>query len=231
MQLAEGLIESKNELFQTSEERKSAYSAVFHKHRITQAEYDSSLIWYGKHMDLYMRIYRLVLKDINQTIADLGDVKPNPLSGEASTRDSIDVWIYNRSFTFAPSQAFNSLTFNIEPKVPYAAGSSYVFGLSFWGILPEGKYKPTIHISAVHQDTIVSINQKITADGYHETVLKTIEGKPVKRVYGYILMNNAEMLYHRIYLDDMQLMKYNFDSKALTAPERSDENGKLEVEN
>lgn len=218
MQLAEGLVETKNESFQTSEERKAVYNAVFSKHQITQAQYDSSLVWYGKNMDLYMRIYRLVLKDVNASVAALGDVKPNPLSGEASARDSIDVWIYNRSFTFLPTRIFNTLTFSIDPQVPYSAGSSYVFGMSVWGVQSEGKHKPVIHISAVHQDTIVSVNQKITGDGYYETVLKTVEGKPVKRVYGYILMNNAEATYHRIYTDNIQLMKYNFDSTALTAP-------------
>lgn len=218
MQLAEGLVETQNESYQTSEERKSAYNAVFAKHHITQAEYDSSLVWYGKNMDLYMRIYRLVLKDINQSITALGDVKPNPLSGEVSAKDSVDIWIYNRSFTFVPSEIFNTLTFSIEPKVPYSAGSSYVFGMSVWGIRPEEKHKPILHISAVHQDTIVSVNQEISGDGYYETILRTVANKPVKRVYGYILMNNAEATYRRIYLDGIQFMKYNLGSTALTAP-------------
>lgn len=219
MQLAEGLVETRHDIYQVSTEREEVYNAVFAKHRITQAEYDSSLVWYGKHMDLYVRIYRLVLKDVNESVAALGDIKPSPLSGEVSAKDSVDVWIYNRNHVFNPSLTFNALTFNIEPQVPYSSGSSYVFCMSVWGVLPELKHKPKIHISAVHADTIISVNQEITADGYYETVLRTMATKQVKRVYGYIVINDSEPVYHRIYFDNIQLMKYNYGSKALTAPQ------------
>ncbi|MDR0575404.1 MAG: DUF4296 domain-containing protein, partial [Tannerella sp.] len=68
-------------------------------------------------------------------------------------------------------------------------------------------------------DTIISVNKEITGDGYYEAVVRTVATKQVSRVYGYILANDSEALYHHIYLDDIQLMKYNYGSKALTAPQ------------
>jgi hypothetical protein len=218
MQIAEAIVETNYESYRTSEERQTVYDAVFAKHHITQAEYDSSLVWYGENMDLYMRIYKLVLKDINEHIASMGDIKPNPLSGEVSARDSIDIWIYNRSFTFETGRIFNALTFDIEPQKPYSSGSSYVLGLSVWGVSPNLKHKPKIRLYAMHSDTIISVNKDITEDGYYETVLRTVATKQVKRVYGYILMNDADASYHHIYIDDIRLMKYNYGSNALTAP-------------
>ncbi|MDR1380107.1 MAG: DUF4296 domain-containing protein [Tannerella sp.] len=219
MQIAEAIVETDYESYRTSDERQVVYDAVFAKHHITQAEYDSSLVWYGENMDLYMRIYRLVLKDINENIASLGDIKPNPLSGDVSAKDSIDVWVYNRSFTFRPERVFNALTFDIKPQKPYSSGSSYVFGLSVWGIFPNLKHKPRIRINAVHADTVISVNRDITGDGYYETVVRTIATKQVERVYGHVIMNDANASYHRIYMDDIRLMKYNYGSKALTAPQ------------
>ena len=221
MQLAEAIVETSNESYRTSDERQVVYDAVFAKYNITQADYDSSLVWYGENMNIYMGVYKLVLSDVNKNIAALGDIKPNPLSGEASAKDSIDVWVYNRSYTFAPEHIFNTLTFDITPQMPYSSGSSYVFGLSVWGVSPFLKNRPRISISAVHADTIISVDKEIIGDGYHEAVLRTIETKPVKRVYGYIILNNAGISYHRIYLDDINLMKYNFGSTALTAPKDS----------
>jgi hypothetical protein len=218
MQIAEAIVETNYESYKTSDERQTVYDAVFAKHHITQAEYDSSLVWYGENMDLYMRIYKLVLKDINVHIASMGDIRPNPLSGEFSAKDSIDIWIYNRSFTFGKERIFNTLTFDIEPQKPYSSGSSYVLGLSVWGVSPHLKHKPKISINAMHNDTIISANKDITGDGYYETVLKTVATKQVKRIYGYIMMNNTDASYHRIYIDDIQLLKYNYGSHALTAP-------------
>lgn len=219
MQIAEAIVETNNESYETSDKRQTVYDAVFAKHNITQAEYDSSLMWYGEHMDVYMRIYRMVLKDVNENIALMGDIKPNPLSGDISAKDSVDVWIYNRHHTFKPEQGtLNVLTFDVSPQKPYSSGSSYVFGFSVWGISPDMKYKPEIRISAVQVDTIITVKNKITGDGYYETILRTVATKQVKRVYGYVMINDTTSSFHRIYLDEIHLMKYNYGSKALTAP-------------
>jgi hypothetical protein len=222
MLIAEAMVETHYESYRTSDERQVVYDAVFAKHQITQAEYDSTLIWYGKNMDLYMAVYRLVLRDINASVAALGDIKPHPLSGDVSAKDSIDVWIYRRTKLFKPTRAFNALTFDIAPQIPYSSGSSYVFGLSIWGIPPDLKHKPKIHISAVQADTIISVNKEITGDGYYEAIVQTVATKQVSRVYGYVFLNEADASYHRIYLSDIRLMKYNYGSKALTAPQEEE---------
>jgi hypothetical protein len=72
MQMAEAIVSVEYEKYGTPEKKQKVYDAVFHKYGITQAEYDSSLIWYGKNMDLYMDVYKLVLKDIEKNIDLLG---------------------------------------------------------------------------------------------------------------------------------------------------------------
>jgi len=208
MQLAEAIVEKMPESYPTSEDRMTVYDAVFTKHNITQAEYDSSLIWYGKHVDLYMGIYRLVLKDINANLTAYSEVKPDPISGDISDNDSIDIWISNRSEIFKPERIFNALQFEIHPQNPYSPGFTYVFELSVWGIPPNLKNKPKIHLSAIQADTIISINNEINSDGYYEAVIRPTDSLYVKRIYGYIYLHEADAVYHRIYLNDMRLMKY-----------------------
>ena len=207
MLLAEAMVETMPGSFPTSDERLRVYDAVFTKHRITQAEYDSSLVWYGKNMDLYMAIYILVQKDINAALTAMGDIKSNPLSGDVSDSDSIDIWIYKRSDVFTPNRVFNALLFDIVPQNPFTPGSNYEFRLSVWGIPPVLKHKPKIHLSVVQMDTIISVNKEIVGDGYYEAVVQTVGNKDVMRVYGYVLMNEGDDFYHRIYLNDIRLMK------------------------
>ena len=209
MLLAEAIVEVKNESFPSSKERQTVYDAVFAKHQISQAEYDSSLIWYGKHMDLYMAVYKLVLKDVNAAIAALGDVDPNPITGDASELDSIDIWIFKRSEAFKPNRALNTITFDIEPQNPYPSGSFYVLGMSVWGLSHDSKHKPVIHLNAVQADTIISVCEEIMGDGYYEASVGTLADKVVSRIYGYILLHDIDATFHRIYLSDIRLMKYN----------------------
>ena len=219
MLIAEAMVETMPDSFPMIADREQVFDAVFRKHNLTQAGYDSSLIWYGKHMDLYMGIYKLVLRDVNASLSALGEIKPSPLSGDVSEQDSVDIWIYPRMAIFSSERFLNVMTFDINPIAPYLPGSSYVLGVSVWGMTPDLKFKPKIHISAVQADTIISVNKDITGDGYYEAILQTTATKQVRRVYGYIYMNETEAAYQRIYLHDIRLMKYNYESKALTAPQ------------
>ena len=191
MLIAEAMVETMPDSFPVSDDRQTVFDAVFRKHHITQADYDSSLIWYGKNMDLYIAIHKLVLRDVNAHLSVMDQIKPSAISGDMTDHDSIDIWVYPRTAIFKPERVFNTLTFDIRPETPYSSGSSYVLGVSLWGIPPGLKHKPTIQLSAVHADTVISVNSAVTGDGYYETTVRTIATKQVRRVYGYILMNDA----------------------------------------
>lgn len=46
------------------EEEDMYYAAILAKHSITQAQFDSSLVWYTKHPQLFDKIYPKVLKEL-----------------------------------------------------------------------------------------------------------------------------------------------------------------------
>ena len=221
MQMAEAMVSVEFEQYRTTDAKQKLYDAVFDKYGITQAQYDSSLIWYGENMDLYMSIYNLVLKDIQKNIDLLGDVRQDPLSGEASAKDTLDIWIQNNSFVFTHGASFAQLDFNIKPQIPYSQGSIYKLSFNIWGVLPSMRDKPSVKLSVVQGDTILNVNREIPTDGYQETTLKTLDARQVNRIFGYVFINNAEK-FHRIYLDDIQLMKYNKPLQADTAVQLTD---------
>ena len=58
-----------------------------------------------------------------------------------------------------------------------------------WGLNDAMKNRPEIRLSANQGDTIITVNDKILRDGYHETTLRTLPTKQVKSVYGFIRLN------------------------------------------
>jgi hypothetical protein len=208
MQIAEAMVEIEFEKYKPDEEKRKLYNAVFEKHKISQAKYDSSLIWYGENMDLYIGIYKLVLKDIKKDIEAMADVKQNPLSGEVSTKDSLDIWIQENAFVFKPENMFAWLVFDIKPQIPYLKGNTYILDFNVWGVLPSMRNKPRVKLSAVQEDTIITVDKEIMEDGHFETALKTVDTKQVSRIFGYVFIGNVGNG-RRIYLNDIQLMKYN----------------------
>jgi hypothetical protein len=53
-----------------------AYEAVFRKHNISRAEYDSSLVWYGRNIDIYMRVYERAAARLEEQIHHLESTPP-----------------------------------------------------------------------------------------------------------------------------------------------------------
>lgn len=210
MQIAEAIINADQETYKEDAKKLALYESVFNKYRITRAEYDSSLNWYAQNPDIYMRVYNLVSKDLEDRIRGLGDVERTEV--DTQKKDSVDIWSRRNYLTFSPKAPFNGTTFNIEPKESYPPGSTFTLGMNVWGMPQQAGQKPQIRICLDQGDTIVVVNDQITHDGYHETTLKSIVTKRIKRVYGFIYLNNRDMDYYKIYTDSISLMRYNYKS-------------------
>lgn len=210
MQLAEAVINADRKAFNEEAQKEALYQSIFRKHEITQAVYDSSLIWYGRNLDVYMQVYDLVLAELNERQKALGDVQAN--AAPVSKQDSVDIWPRLTYLTFEPNALFNGITIDIKPETNYPSGSTFVLGMRVWGLNEQMKNRPEIRLSANQGDTIVTVNDKILQDGYHETVLKTLPTKQVKEVYGFVRLDGKgdSASYFKIYVDSLNLMRYNY---------------------
>jgi hypothetical protein len=214
VQLAENIINSNYQSYPDSARKAILYQSVFRKHKITQAVYDSSLVWYGKNLDILIQIYDLAINDINKQIRDLGDVQAT--ADPSINQDSINIWPRRDYLTLQPEALFNGTIFDIVPERGYLPGSVFVLGLRVWGVSRQMYHVPEIRIAAELPDTTLIINEKIRNDGYREITLKTPATKRTTRVYGYIRIDNAENNYSKIYIDSLRLMRYNYGSGTFT---------------
>lgn len=208
MLIAESMVNVDYNAYRSDTMRLALYEGVFRKHGITRAYYDSSLVWYGRNLDIYMKVYDRVLADLDRRINDLGDVQADAVP--VSNQDSVDIWPRRQFLALMPSSVFNGVIFDIKPQTAYSSGSSFVLGMRVWGLNEGMRHVPEIRISAEQEDTVLTVDDKILRDGYHETILRTLPTKRVKRVYGYIRMDNKDTAYYKVYVDSLNLMKYNY---------------------
>lgn len=212
MHLAEAMISMNPQDYVNTEEKKAVFQAVFDKYNLTEAEYDSSLLWYGKNLDLYMRIYNLALSDVKKRIEGMGDVKPE--AAPNVNQDSVDIWIYPKYYEFSPLALSNTIIFDFKPAGGYASGSAFILGFQVWGISSEVHLPVNLHIRANQNDTTLIIKNTVKNDGYHEILVKTLPTKKVERVYGYIRLEKGlpSVPYHKIYLDEFRFTRFNYGS-------------------
>lgn len=218
--LAEAMIGIDQNTYRSDSMKQALYESVFRKHGITQAVYDSSIMWYGRNMDVYMGIYERMVKDLDVRVNALGDIEASAVS---SSNDSVDIWPRRSRLVLSPGMLFNGTTFDISPEESYPSGSTFVLGLRVWGLAKDMKHCPEIRISADQGDTTVTVTDRIQQDGYHETVLRSVAVRKVKRVYGYIRLDNGGMDYYKVFLDNLTLMRYNYGSEKMKENKKSDQ--------
>jgi hypothetical protein len=212
IQIAEDMIGMDAATFPTNEEKTALYRSVFRKHGVTEAEYDSSLVWYGHNLDAYMRIYKLALADVQARIDALGDAAPEPVT--EMNRDSLEIWTFRRYRELSPRMLANMMVFDIEPGTAYSSGSTFVLGMHVWGVTPRMREPVEMHLRTVCDDTTYTASRTIRENGYCELRLKVSPVKRTQRVYGYIRLDGKEDACRKIYLDGFRLTKYQYGSPA-----------------
>jgi hypothetical protein len=217
MQLADAIINADPSAFRTDEEKKALFRSVFDKHRITEAIYDSSLIWYGKNLDVYMQVNNMALTEVNKRIEEIGPIESEKVYNP--TEDAVDIWSINKYYTFTPTSLSNTIIFNFRENEEYTSGCIFVLGMRVLGLSSDILSPVEVQLRAEQRDTTVVLKNTITNDGYHEIIFRSIPTQRIRQVYGYIRFNGSTHPYHKIYLNDLQMTKYLYGSEAFAKKE------------
>ena len=212
MYLAEAMIGEDPKMFRDDEHKEALFQSVFNKYGITQALYDSSLVWYGENLDIYMKVYERMLRDISDLTLQLGDVQARALS-DMNDQDSVNIWTRKSHFTFSSDNVgFNGITFNLNPETHYSSGSSFEFQAKVWGVVKDMKHYPQVRLFIEQKDTTLMLERAVDSDGRFSVKLASSPANCVRRVFGSFWMDNRDVSYSKIYIDSISLYKYNYKS-------------------
>ena len=124
MQMAETIMNDDPYTYRSVRQKNALFQSVFKKHNLTQAEYDSSLIWYGKNIDIYMRVHDMAMAETDRRIKALGEVEAETF--DVLPSDSVDLWVGKRCYIFFPKAMTNMVVFDLKPTEAYPADGRFV---------------------------------------------------------------------------------------------------------
>ena len=121
--------------------KKQAYLAyVFQKHGVTEAEFDSSMVWYSRHSDEMNTIYQNLQKRM-ETTAELLKKQTVRSSGEVTVSlsgDTVDLWQDRTIYWLTSSSLTNKVTFDLKADTSFHERDKMVLEANF-SFLPKGK--------------------------------------------------------------------------------------------
>lgn len=213
---AEAVIESNYGDYNSKADKKKLREAVFLKHGITQEQFDTNLVWYGHHIEDYMKIYEQVVERLKAENEEAKKLLAEENSQTMSQPgDSVDVWKQRRAHVFDTRQADNLLTFDIAPDENFRARDYFELRFKVL-LLPKLAVKPQVYLAARHTNHDVVYNQlDIDKEGWYSLPLQTDSATALSRLYGYMVLP-MQPVQGTVYVDSLTLIRRHYNDRIPT---------------
>lgn len=211
-------------------------NAVFKKHNITQAQFDTTMAWYARHPEVVNEVYDIVRERLMASrenynhLVSLRDGKPT----RSKAGDSIDVWIWDRIHMLSGMPLDNKLMFTLPSDDNYQASDTIKWTVGFKFLseqLVDTTKRPIMAMQVAYaKDTIISALCRVDSSQVAQLVLQADTLGDIKELRGFIYYPTNQPK-HTLLIDSVSLMRYHQtnDSIPATTDEKKEEKIELEV--
>lgn len=188
---------------------------VFQKYHVTEAEFDSSMVWYTRNTEVLADMYQKINKRLKTELDDvkrLISIRDNkPITSEDG--DSIDVWYMERVYRLTGYPLANRLTFNLpsDPNFHARDTLSWLVSYNYMGNEPDSARAAIMAMHIVYEnDSIISEIKKIFNSGRDSIRLQSDTLGAIKEIKGFIYYNNTTQdSIGTLWVDSISLMRYH----------------------
>lgn len=138
---AEGLLEVQHHPNTSSREvdkfQQAVMAAVLQKHKISKAQYDSSLMWYAQNLKLLARVYSHVEERLEaETEMWTQQVADSREFGESMAGDTVDLWTLRRHLVLDPKRHSSIRLWEVPSDSNYVDGDRLAWHFHVAQLLP-----------------------------------------------------------------------------------------------
>lgn len=190
--------------------------SVYKKHNITSEEFDSSMVWYTRNLDVLSRVYDRVNKRLEQekeAIDYLVSIREDrPMTSKQG--DSIDVWAWRTNYKLSSSPLYNKLTFLLPSDSNFHDRDTLIWQATYLFKDISGNDSlfmfPIMSLQAVYEnDSTVYAMDEVKEDGQKQLLVYADTLGKLKEVRGAIYIPMSDSLLYEYFVSDVKLMRYH----------------------
>lgn len=204
------------------------HGLVFKKYGVTEAQFDSSMVYYYNHLEDLYKIYERVQKRLSEDAVELGasSSEVERYMTHSLSGDTADIWTARRHQILFPQSPYNIYQFSQKADTACHSNDSYMltFGCSF--LVQSGSRNATVLLSVVYEnDSVITQSMSVPMMGIAKLNIPICSLRP-KEFKGYLYMgmrqgqdNDNDMC--MFMADHIQLIRFHHPE--LSATETSQE--------
>lgn len=184
------------------------------KYGYTQADFDSSMVWYYNHLEDLFKIYERVQHRLSEDALASGTSirEIQQFTNYSHLSDTTDVWEGKRYLLLYPQAPFHVYQFRQKADSSYHVGDSFLFTYGATYFVQSGSRNAQVYLALRYDnDSVVTRDYAISPSGMG-TIRIPEEDHALKELRGYIIMNRrgSERMDNSVcmlFLDRIQLLR------------------------
>jgi len=189
---------------------------VLQKHGITEADFDSSMVYYYSHLGRLKEIYTDVNERLSDEAKSLGAAVGaiNRYSQYSASGDTANIWKGASDVLLIPYPSMNRFDFTIKADSSFYKGDSFVFQFTSEYIWQAGMKDAVACVVAKYEgDSIVQTVNHISVSGIAQVRIPANNENRLKEMQGYIYLgkgnvdnDNSKKL---MFISQLQLIRFH----------------------
>ena len=163
---------------------------VFEKHGVTEAEFDSSMVWYTRNMEELGNIYKNLERrydDANKNLAQLYQTKKK---NKIASGDTVRLWSERTMYVLTAAPLTNRLTFEVEADTTFHPLDRFVWQMDV-SRLTQGRSRLYAGLTVCYRnDSTNSVVRLLSGEGKQEVSLKA-DTLPMKTLQGFVFYKDS----------------------------------------
>ena len=171
------------------------FLAVLEKHHVTEADFDSSLVYYYTHAerlkDIYSRVQERLVNDAKRLGASVGDI--NRYSQYNETGDTANIWRNETAMLLIPRPTKNRFDFIVKADSTFMVGDSFMFQFVAEHIWQSGSKDALVCIKTTYEkDSVLQSVNHVSISGITQLRVPYNKTHKIKELRGFIYLPQGE---------------------------------------
>lgn len=167
-------------------------TAVLKKHKVTQAEFDSSMVYYTRHAESLHTIYESLSERLNREALALGTSASelNRYGALSSTGDTANVWNGDKSLMLMLGTPYVSYSFVNPADTTYHSGDTFILDFDAKFVFQDG-IRDMVVVLAVKfaNDSVASSMLHCSQTNHFSLTVSDASRKGIKELKGFFMLN------------------------------------------
>ena len=200
---AEAVAETNHVMFPNDSARGVLRQSIYIAHGVTEADFDTSMMWYGRNIDRYIEMCEHTVDILEARQKKLG-MQMSDRMGMSVSGDSVDVWQSSHYLNLNSRLPSRIIYFTLSADDNWQKGDYYTWRMKMINGEPSAQWG---FIAEYEDGTVETLNLATTGRSWTEASFMSDSTKAMKEIRGYVDVGEQSGLY----VDSISLVRKRVD--------------------